>query len=191
VAQRNNLAVGVALAALAVLLSCVPALAHSEYARSLPAANARIPRAPDRIEVWFTQELFRRAGANTLTVLAPDGARVDDEQPVVDDADRAHLSVGIDTPLPPGEYRVTWRSLSALDGDTAEGSFAFTIDPAAPEPVVIGAASPSAGEPQRAPGSAGTTRRTTRPWWLLGAGLGAASSALLGWRALRAPEFEP
>ncbi len=110
------------------------ALAHADYARSTPGSDAIVRSSPARIDVWFTQELFRRAGANELRVLAEDGRRVDDAQPVVDDADRTHLSVRLAEELAPGPYTVEWRSLSAVDGDTAEGSFRFTVDPAAPEP---------------------------------------------------------
>lgn len=36
--------------------------AHADYDRSLPAADSVIPVAPEVVEVWFTQELFRREG---------------------------------------------------------------------------------------------------------------------------------
>lgn len=133
----SPLAVAIVLgAAVLALLPVAPprALAHAEYERSTPGADGVVRTSPARIDVWFTQELFRRAGANELRVLTEDGRRVDDAQPVVDDADRSQLSVQVAEELGPGVYTVEWRSLSALDGDTAEGSFRFTVDPSAPEP---------------------------------------------------------
>jgi len=178
--------VRVALLLLAVLAcgSIATAQAHSEYDRSEPAADARIPRAPARVDVWFTQELFRRAGANTLTVHAPDGRQVDDATPVIDDSDRTHLSVGLTGPLEPGGYHVTWSSLSAIDGDTAEGFFAFTIDPSAPAPTApSGAPAPDGtGSPASVTGGGDDFR-----WWVaiaLPAIL--VSGALAAW-AVRAP----
>ena len=171
---------------LLAVLACArtaTAHAHSEYDRSQPAADARIPSAPARVDVWFTQELFRRSGANTLTVHAPDGRRVDDGAPVIDDSDRTHLSVGLSGPLEPGGYHVTWNSLSALDGDTAEGFFVFTVDLSAPEPTAPGSAPASEDNESSAMLSGGGNFR----WWVaiaLPAVL--ATSALVAW-AVRAP----
>ena len=49
--------------------------------------------------------------------------------------------------LPSGSYEVRWTSLSAIDGDTASGSFAFEIDPAAPEPTATAPSSETTAEP--------------------------------------------
>lgn len=159
------------------------ARAHSEYARSLPAAGASVPSVPARIEVWFTQELFRRTGANTLEVYASDGRRVDGDDSLIDATDRTHLSVGVVGPLEPGTYRVQWRSLSALDGDSATGTFEFTVDPSAPE-TPIGDSTPILGgsDVPRA-----LTRGGTWPWWPALALPALLASAVLVARAVRAP----
>jgi hypothetical protein len=47
----------------------------------------------------------------------------------IDDDDRAHMWVDLQTSFSPGDYRVTWRTLSAGDGDTEEGEFTFRFDP--------------------------------------------------------------
>jgi cell division septation protein DedD len=49
----------------------------------------------------------------------------------IDDDDRAHMWVDLRASFSPGDYRVTWRTLSAADGDTEEGEFAFRVDPQA------------------------------------------------------------
>lgn len=183
--HRERFAVVVLVAVLVVALAqadVTTVVAHSDYARSVPNAGARVPRAPERVEVWFTQELFRRAGANGLEVLASDGSAVDDGTPIIDEADRTHLSVGLQRQLEAGTYAVKWRSLSALDGDTAEGSFEFTVDPLAPEPQV---APTSATAPPEATSTLG--RGDSAPWWLAIAASAVLGTAALVVLAVRAP----
>ena len=153
-----------------------------------------IPRAPLRVEIWFTQELFRREGANVIEVRSDSGERADTGDPVVDESDRTHLSVGLAPGLPAGRYAVAWQTLSAVDGDTARGSFAFTLDPDAPEPAqpAEGASSAPAATPQEAEAVAVAAGGDGgAPWWVLAALAALAASAVLGARALLAPAREP
>jgi methionine-rich copper-binding protein CopC len=119
-----------------------PAGAHSEYDRSEPMVGAVIAEAPAEVHVWFTQELFRRAGANTLEVFGPSGAQTDKGDARIDDDDRTHMIVSLPEALPAGTYTVRWQTLSAEDGDTDSGEFTFTVDPEAarttppPEPTL-------------------------------------------------------
>ncbi len=123
--------------------------AHAEYERSEPAAGAVIPETPAEVHVWFTQELFRREGANTLEVYDPDGTQVDNQDARIDDDDRKHMLVSLPVGLPVGAYTVRWHTLSADDGDTDRGEFTFTVDPAAvqatpqPTPTVTPMPTPS------------------------------------------------
>jgi len=117
---------------LTVGLSLLPlsaALAHADYLRSRPGAGANVAEAPERVDIWFTQELFRRAGENWIEVVGPDGVPVQEGEAEIDDDDRAHMWVDLQAPFSPGDYRVTWRTLSAADGDTEEGEFTFRFDP--------------------------------------------------------------
>jgi methionine-rich copper-binding protein CopC len=107
-----------------------------------------IPEAPAEVHVWFTQELFRRAGANTLEVVGPDGARVDKQDARIDDDDRTHMIVSLQGDLPAGAYTVRWTSLSADDGDADSGEFGFTVDPAAPRTTPASPTGPTAGSPE-------------------------------------------
>ncbi len=107
------------------------ALAHADYQRSEPGDGAIVADSPERVEIWFTQEMFRRARENRIEVFGPDGGPVQQGEAEIDDDDRAHLSVVLQPALTPGTYRVAWRTLSADDGDTEEGEFAFRIDPQA------------------------------------------------------------
>lgn len=124
---------GAALALLAAL--CLPALviappasAHARYKQSDPAPNAVLASAPAAVKVWFTEAV--RMPGSTLKVVDSSGGQVDLGNTARDAADRTLLSVGL-RPLANGLYTVQWRSISDEDGDDAEGSFQFSVGPAA------------------------------------------------------------
>ncbi len=127
--KRRVLAVLGALALVSVVVTRV--YAHAGYARSEPGAGAVIATAPSEVVIWFGQDMFRRAGENGIEVLGPDGAAVQTGAAAINDDDRRILSVPLAAGLTPGAYTVNWHTLSAEDGDDAEGSFTFTYDPAA------------------------------------------------------------
>jgi copper transport protein len=162
------------------------AFGHAEYQRSDPAADAVIHAAPARVDVWFTQPLFRRAGANTVVVTDGSGARVNTGEAVLDDADRTHMSVVLPVELADGEYTVVWTTLSATDGDSADGSFRFTIDRSAPDHSEMTPTPPEQLGPPAGSGATAGDSDAAFPWWaavaalgVLGAG-GAGAWALLG-----------
>jgi methionine-rich copper-binding protein CopC len=126
----RGLGASVAAVSLALLLAGI-VFAHADYARSDPGAGAVVAEAPTQVDVWFTQDMFRREGENWLHVTGPDGAEVTSGEAAIDDDDRRHLSVELLPDLPAGEYTVAWRTLSAEDGDDHEGSFTFVVDPEA------------------------------------------------------------
>ena len=154
---RRRLVLALLLGCVALGLGSLVASAHAGYARSEPTAGAVIPQAPDEVQVWFTQELFRRAGANTLEVVGPDGARVDKQDAWIDDDDRTHMIVSLQADLPAGAYTVRWGSLSAEDGDADSGEFSFTVDPAAVQ------TTPPAGPTTSPPGTSGTPQPPVAP----------------------------
>lgn len=156
-------AVATAATLLAAVLALLPGavFAHAEYARSTPADGSTVAKPPERIDVWFTQEMFKRTGANTLRVTGPAGEAVPSPDAVLDDLDRTHLSVALPAGLAPGAYEVAWTTLSAVDGDTAEGVFAFTFDPdAAPVPAPP---LPAASAPDGEAAGAGAAATATSP----------------------------
>lgn len=182
------------VAAFVVISLALPAVveAHSEFVRAnIPAGDA-IRSAPERLEAWFSQEVFRREGANALEVVGAGGERFDDGVLVIDDADRRRLSVGLRADMPPGFYTVTWRTLSAVDGDSAEGTFVFTIDPnapeATPEPTPALEATPApveTGTPEAAPPVAVAEAETDFPWWAVIAAAGILAAGVAGAWAVR------
>ena len=112
------------------LASQVPtrlALAHADLDRSDPAADAVLTTAPTQVQIWFTQELFRRQGQNFIEVYAADGSRQDQGEAVINDDDRTLLTVALLTDLPPGVYTVRWNAVSSEDGHESSGEFIFTV----------------------------------------------------------------
>lgn len=179
--------------ALAAATRAAPAMAHAGYERSTPAAGETVAAAPTRVDVWFTQELFRRAGANSLTVLDAAGTPVHVGEAEIDQSDRKHLSIALRPDFAPGTYTVRWTSLSATDGDPAEGTFEFALDPAAPATVATPAAavaapavtrpsSPSAAIPEPvAPDTAAASSAGIPVWPFLAASAILLSGALGAW----------
>jgi methionine-rich copper-binding protein CopC len=185
--------IGVAAIAIATA-SLAPSrvTAHAAYDRSQPAADAVVRTAPAQVDVWFTQEMFRREGENTLSVIGPNGQPVNVGSVTLDSEDRTHLFIALNAGLGPGEYVVSWATLSAVDGDTAEGEFRFTVDPSAPEATATPAAKAeaSASEQPDEPGVSSILageNSTAFPWWLLLAGAAVAASTALTVRAVREP----
>jgi methionine-rich copper-binding protein CopC len=133
------------MAMLGGLLLVGTAFAHAAYLRSVPGENGVVSSPPTRVDIWFTQELFRRQGENRIEVFDPDGQPVHAGEAEVDNDDRTHLWVELLSDLAPGTYRVEWRSLSAEDGDNDAGEFSFTFDPQAEvTSTPMGAESPGA-----------------------------------------------
>ena len=106
-------------------------LAHANYERSEPAFAAELAESPERIDIWFSQQLFRQEGANTFTLTAEDGGEVAAGELTLDSDDRQHAFAILDAVLPEGRYFVDWTNLSADDGDTAAGRFVFYVGRAA------------------------------------------------------------
>jgi copper resistance protein C len=103
------------------------AFAHAHYARSQPSPGQVLSASPLKIDIYTDSEMRKAAGGNFITVTGPQGNRVDDGNPALDDADRQHLSVGLTPDLPNGRYLVSFQTLSDVDGDLDHGQFAFYI----------------------------------------------------------------
>jgi len=140
----RRLRVGVAiLAALALAVLSSPAtgpwagvswaggaprvFAHAAYDRSDPAFAAELSDPPDRLDLWFNQELFRQDGANTITLADADGVRWPTAQLIFDPDDRRHVFVTVADSLPAGRYFLAWTNLSADDGDDDAGRSVFYV----------------------------------------------------------------
>jgi methionine-rich copper-binding protein CopC len=164
-----------------LLFTTRSALAHADYERSDPAAGSVVPKAPDEVHIWFTQELFRREGENSIEVLGPDGEDAHAGGAVIDDDDRAHMWVELKAGLSEGDYLVRWRSLSADDGDTEEGEFTFTVDLNAPDPTPLPATPTNTAQP---PAVLPTVTSVSTAEGAPSGGLPCLGSALLGFSVI-------
>ena len=122
----------VALFALALALATVGLVfAHAEPNIVSPGNGAVLNTAPTAVTFETTQDMARQAGANTIVVLNAAGQKVTTQDASIDNTDRKKLSVPLPANLPVGKYTIQWTTLSADDGDKANGTLTFTYDPSA------------------------------------------------------------
>ena len=133
-AMKKAAARGVAAVAALASAALMPggdAAAHAAYASSEPAFGAVLERAPERISLTFSQELFRREGANAIEWAAADGEFSDAGEVEIGNADRRTMSVALPADergdWGEGRFVVRWRNLSADDGDADGGEFPFYV----------------------------------------------------------------
>ena len=119
----------IAVAALVAALAPIePAAAHAAYSSSTPALAEVLDDGPQTIELRFSQELFRRAGANTMRLERDaDGVSIGLGPIRIENADRAAMRADVLEPLEAGRYLVSWQNLSADDGDDDSGTYPFYV----------------------------------------------------------------
>jgi copper resistance protein C len=100
-----------------------PVFAHSLLVRSQPDRGATVARAPERVQLWFSERL--EPAYATLSVWSEAGTQVDAGDAAVDTGDPRVLSTSAPN-LAPGRYTVRYRVLS-VDGHVVESSFTFTV----------------------------------------------------------------
>ncbi|HJN92531.1 MAG TPA: copper resistance protein CopC [Dehalococcoidia bacterium] len=101
--------------------------AHAAYRESLPAFSAELAESPTRLELSFSQQLFRQEGANLITLAGEDGGMIELSAAQIDNADRRRLAVDVLEDLEPGRYLMSWVNLSADDGDDDDGTSSFYV----------------------------------------------------------------
>jgi copper transport protein len=99
-------------------------LAHAQLVASSPGAGATVTESPDELRLVFSEAL--EAQVTSLDVVATDGTAILTRAGEIDPED-AYALVVEDPELPDGIYSLTWRTLSAVDGHTAEGFFTFGV----------------------------------------------------------------
>jgi len=122
--------------AAAGLLFTPGASAHAAYESSSPGFAEVLSESPDEISIRFTQELFRREGANAISLRHVDsGDMIAVSEARIGNEDRKLMTADVTRPLAPGRYLVSWTNLSAEDGDQDSGSYPFyvTREPTAAE----------------------------------------------------------
>lgn len=100
--------------------------AHAQLVASSPGPGAIVADSPDELRLVFSEPLEDQF--TSLDVVAEDGTVILARAGEIDPDDSYALVVA-DPDLPHGIYQVTWRTLSAADGHTAEGVFSFAVGP--------------------------------------------------------------
>lgn len=106
-----------------VLAAVGPVEAHASLVRAIPAAGSAVHEAPQKLELWFSEQL--EPAFSKVEVLDLAGKRVDLGDPKLDDKDHKLLQISLPR-LAAGRYRVAWRVLS-IDTHIAKGEFSFDI----------------------------------------------------------------
>ncbi|MGI8657265.1 MAG: copper resistance CopC/CopD family protein [Candidatus Limnocylindria bacterium] len=99
-------------------------LAHSQLVTSSPGAGTVLPESPTEIRLVFSEPLETQL--TSLDISTADGGLIAARVGLVDPNDPFALVLA-DPAFDDGVYTVTWRTLSAADGHTAEGVVAFGI----------------------------------------------------------------
>jgi copper transport protein len=111
------------VASIAIFLEFpIPALAHSVLESSLPPPNASLESPPRDLLLRFSEPVD--PSFSTVVVLAHDGRQVSGQ--TVFTRDNRQVTVPF-VNLERGIYTVRWRVLSAVDGHTTTGFFAFAV----------------------------------------------------------------
>ncbi|MEX0785687.1 MAG: copper resistance protein CopC [Dehalococcoidia bacterium] len=129
--------------------------AHAEYERSTPARDEVVAESPEQLDIYYTQDVRKIEGANTITVLDDGASKVNNDDGIVDDDDRTHVFTALPPNLPPGRYIVQWKTLSDLDDDDDSGAFCFyvAVEPSAAQADECAAFDAEEDEPTAAPPS--------------------------------------
>ncbi|MFY1633753.1 copper resistance CopC/CopD family protein [Solwaraspora sp. WMMB335] len=113
---------GLFLAALpAVLLPAAPASAHAVLVSTSPVLDSVLPNAPAEVVLTFSESV--REVPDRVRVIAPDGQRVDQGEPVFDGA---VVIITVDQQSSRGTYLVSYRVISA-DGHPVSGGFTYSV----------------------------------------------------------------
>ena len=115
-------------AALVVAVMAVsPAFGHAAPERFNPAPGAVLETAPVRVDGFYTQDIRREQGASFIHVFDENGQRVDAGDVVINDDDRRHMYVGLESDLPEGRYLAAWQTLSDEDDELDGSCFLFFV----------------------------------------------------------------
>lgn len=142
------------LGAMGALGAVAIAFAHAEPATVKPGDGAVLNQPPTEIVIVMTQEMARQSGGNDISVFDASGTRINTASAVIDNNDRKRITVALPVNLPVGVYTVKWKTLSADDGDPANGQYTFTYDPSKP---------PSAGKEALVDVPAAATTPSAKP----------------------------
>ncbi|MER6559463.1 copper resistance protein CopC [Streptomyces sp. NPDC001027] len=123
IAPRVRMLVLLFLAVAGVLLAGAgPASAHAALTGSDPAQGVVVDKAPTQVTLTFSETVSMND--DSLRVLDPKGARVDDGKP--SEVSGTSYAVQLHAGLPDGTYTVTYQVVSA-DSHPVAGAYTFSI----------------------------------------------------------------
>ena len=129
----SRLNVGASVRGAAMVLLCLvaqlslparPVAAHAFLESSDPVANAVLPTAPQSVTLTFTEPL--ETSYSRAELFDETGAQVPGATSTIGPEPRS-MTVQIPPGLGNGTYSLLWRTLSTVDGHTAQGYLPFTI----------------------------------------------------------------
>lgn len=106
----------------------VGAFLHATLLRSSPAANSRVAQPPETIRLVFSEPVVPRLSQISLIDSAGNARQLE----VAGDPRNVRILVGRVGPILRGQYKISWRILSA-DGHPIGGSFSFFVESASPD----------------------------------------------------------
>ena len=118
--------------------------AHAQLVASSPGSGTVVPASPDELRLVFSEPL--EAQATSLDVVEEGGPAILTRAGEIDPDDPFALVVR-SPGLADGTYTVTWRTLSAADGHTAEGFFSFAVGEGSQAPLHAGSTTHAESEP--------------------------------------------
>jgi copper transport protein len=106
------------------------ALGHALPQSSVPSPGAQLSTPPSQVTIIFGERPDPKL--STIKVLDTTGTAVTSGPTGPVSSNPVELAVPLQADLPDGVYTVAWRTVSAVDGHLATGSFAFGIGVAPP-----------------------------------------------------------
>lgn len=125
--RRFQVAIAAGLALGATLLLVATVFSHAAYDSSEPGRNQIVPEAPERVDVFFKQDVVKREGAFYVRVFGEAETQVGDGDGVVDDDNRRHIYTELPADVGLGRYIVEWMTTSDEDGEADDGAFCFYV----------------------------------------------------------------
>lgn len=107
------------------LWNITDASAHPFYVNSDPRPFQNLNTSPQQVNVFFSEPL--ELAYSKISVLGPDGSRVDLNDPNHVEGDTASIGIKLKPDLSDGIYTVNTRVLSQVDGHVVDNSFTFGI----------------------------------------------------------------
>jgi copper transport protein len=99
--------------------------AHPIYVKSTPQSSQTVANSPPEVNISFTEPIELKY--SKISVIGPDGAKVDKADPHNVEGDTASIGVSLQPNLPDGIYTVSTRVLSAVDGHVVDDAFNFGV----------------------------------------------------------------